>query len=63
MGTNASHAVVQAMDEVKSGTKSPYQAAKDANISLSTMYRSRLYKEWKAEQDAQATPPPRKRQP
>ena len=67
MGTNASHAVVQAMEEVKAGTKSPYAVARDAGIALSTMYRSRLYKAWKAEQESQepsqdAPPPPSSRQ-
>ena len=54
MGANVSHAVIQAMEEVKAGTKTPYAAAKDASIALSTIYRSRLYKEWKAAEDAKA---------
>ncbi len=43
----------QAMDAVKHGGKTPYAAAKDAGIALSTMYRSALYKAWKAEQEEQ----------
>lgn len=38
----------RAMELVKAGY-SPYAAAMEAGIALSTIYRSVLYKEWKAQ--------------
>lgn len=46
-----SHALVLAMELVRAGT-SPYAAAQVCGIALSTMYRSALYKAWKAKQPA-----------
>lgn len=41
-----SKAMLDAMKLVRSGM-TPYRAAKQANIALSTMYRSPLYKDWR----------------
>lgn len=59
MSGQPSEAVKQAMQEVMAGTATPYAAAKAHNIALSTMYRSSLYKAWKAEREQ--PPPPAKR--
>lgn len=51
MSGRPSTEVQQAMDAVRTKGITPYAAAKEAGIALSTMYRSPLYKAWKAEQD------------
>jgi len=47
-----SAAMLQTMELVRSGM-TPYKAAKTVGINLGTMYRSVLYRAWKAERDAQ----------
>lgn len=46
MGKAPHSRVILAMELVREG-KTPYQAAKQVGIALSTIYRSVLYKEWK----------------
>lgn len=58
MSGQPSGKLIEAMAHVQAGTKTPYAAARDANIALSTMYRSQLYKAWKAAQEA---PPEKKK--
>lgn len=49
MSGRTSSETVKAMELVKGGM-SPYEAAKTVKIALSTIYRSALYKAWKAAQ-------------
>jgi hypothetical protein len=45
----------RAMNLVINEGLSPYAAARQVNIALSTIYRSPLYKAYKAEQDKKTT--------
>lgn len=53
MGARISSEMHQAMDLIRNG-KTPYRAAQETGLRLSTITRSRLYLAWKAEQEAQA---------
>lgn len=58
MSGQTSAALIKAMAQVKSGKATPYAAAKANNIAVSTMYRSALYKKWKAKQEPAPDPEP-----
>lgn len=62
MAGKPSEKTLQAMALVRSGALTPYQAAKQVGLALSTMYRSSLYREWSASQ-ASAQAPARRQQP
>jgi len=49
MGAKPSYQMVKCMQYIRKGMV-PHQAAVKAGIERPTMYKSRLYKEWKAEQ-------------
>lgn len=51
MGRAPHTKVILAMTLIRDGW-TPYAAAKSVGISLSTIYRSRLYKEWKDAKDS-----------
>jgi hypothetical protein len=48
MAGRSSAAMIQAMRYIIEASMTPYAAAKRAQIDLRTMYRSRLYKLWRA---------------
>lgn len=48
MAGKPSASMVHAMRLILDASLTPYKAAKMANVSTSTMYRSRLYKLWQA---------------
>ena len=55
MGAKPSYQMVKCMQYIRKGMV-PHQAAVKAGIERPTMYKSRLYKEWKAEKQASSGP-------
>lgn len=55
MAGKPSHRTQAAMDLVREGI-TPYAAAKQMKLHISTIYRSQLYKAWQAENDAKNKP-------